>query len=227
MSFPPKRPALLPVIHLITQAQAERSVRAAVAAGVSGIWLINHHSNHHVLVGAYHEIRRRHPDLWIGLNLLDLNSYEAVRKAPDGVDAVWVDNAMILEHEAEQPLTAELMGEVERRRPLTLFGGVAFKYQTQVSDVELVAKLAAPYLDVVTTSGPATGRAADPDKLRQMRAGLGAEGHLALASGVTVRNVQSYLPYVDYFLVASSVTDNRELLLPGPLRRLRVAIEGE
>ena len=47
------------------------------------------------------------------------------------------------------------------------FGGVAFKKQREVrrEDFEHAARVAAPYVDVVTTSGVATGRAADVAKV--------------------------------------------------------------
>ena len=69
----------------------------------------------------------------------------------------------------------------------------------------LVAKEAVSFgVDVVTTSGMATGCAASIDKVEMMRRALGKHP-LALASGVTPENVDSYLPYVDAFLVASGI----------------------
>ena len=60
-------------------------------------------------------------------------------------------------------------------------------------------------LDVVTTSGPGTGIAADFEKVKMIKQSLNKEKKMALASGVSVDNVGPCLPYVDYFVVAISV----------------------
>jgi predicted TIM-barrel enzyme len=92
------------------------------------------------------------------------------------------------------------------------FGGVAFKYQRKVEDLETAARIARAYMDVVTTSGPATGEAADIEKIRRMRDGLGPSEALAIASGLTVDNVSEYLPYADVLMVATGVSESWDKL---------------
>ena len=65
------------------------------------------------------------------------------------------------------------------------------------------AREAAPFMDVVTTSGVATGEEADLQKVREFRAGVG-DAPLALASGVTPGNARRYAD-VDAFLVATGI----------------------
>jgi predicted TIM-barrel enzyme len=60
-------------------------------------------------------------------------------------------------------------------------------------------------MDVVTTSGPGTGRAAEVTKIQRMREALG-DAPLAIASGITPENVDQYLPYADCFLVATGIS---------------------
>ena len=89
------------------------------------------------------------------------------------------------------------------------FGGVAFKYQAPVDGTMLLpgARLAAASgVDVVTTSGDATGEPCSDWKANFMRAGLGDHA-LAVASGVTVVNVGTLLPFVDAYLVASGIEE--------------------
>lgn len=59
-------------------------------------------------------------------------------------------------------------------------------------------------MDVVTTSGPATGQAADIAKIKTMRASLG-KTPLAIASGISPENISLYLGVADCFLVATSL----------------------
>ena len=72
-------------------------------------------------------------------------------------------------------------------------------------DVGRAASIAAHYMDVVTTSGRATGEAASIQKIAQMRAEC-SNVAMALASGVTPTNAASYLPFVDCFMVATGVS---------------------
>jgi predicted TIM-barrel enzyme len=146
--------------------------------------------------------------LWIGLNCLDLTPTETFERIPDGVAGVWVDNALIDEGQAAQPAAeAVLTAQQQRNWQGLYFGGVAFKYQTPVDDVALAAQQAAPYMDVITTSGVATGQAADRQKIAAMKSVLG-EKPLAIASGISPENVEHYLDVADCFLVATAISQS-------------------
>ncbi|MCD8309993.1 MAG: hypothetical protein LUB83_02070 [Prevotellaceae bacterium] len=43
---------------------------------------------------------------------------------------------------------------------------------------------------------------------------------LAIASGITPQNVTDYLPYVDYYLVATGISDSFTEINPDKLRQL-------
>lgn len=100
--------------------------------------------------------------------------------------------------------------------------GAAFKYQTPVpaDQYATVAAEIAGACDIVTTSGPGTGKPADLHKLRVMSAATRAVGvPLAVASGVDLGNVDAQARAgVDVFLVASSLETRF-----GALDRERVA----
>ena len=85
------------------------------------------------------------------------------------------------------------------------FGGVSFKYQRRVDDLEKASTIAMNYMDVVTTSGPGTGEAADTTKIKRLKKAFG-NFPLAIASGITVENVEYYLDYADCFLVATGIS---------------------
>jgi predicted TIM-barrel enzyme len=80
-------------------------------------------------------------------------------------------------------------------------------------------------MDVVCTSGPGTGKAAQLDKLIAMRHGIGPGGAIALASGVTAENVRTYLPYVDAFLVGTGIEARFGVLDPSKLTDLLAAMK--
>src|SRR3989344_5531922 len=65
------------------------------------------------------------------------------------------------------------------------------------------------YVDTVATSGDKSGSPPDVAKVQAMREAIRPHDSLALASGVSVENVALFKPYVDTFLVASSITERR------------------
>jgi hypothetical protein len=106
------------------------------------------------------------------------------------VAGLWVDDAGIDERTRDQPDAAMVArARQESGWDGLYFGGVAFKYQRPVEDLTSAARIAARYMDVVTTSGPGTGIAAARDKIVAMKE---AVGDLPLAA--------------DCFLVATGIS---------------------
>ncbi|MEM7423752.1 MAG: hypothetical protein AAF334_08500, partial [Pseudomonadota bacterium] len=85
------------------------------------------------------------------------------------------------------------------------FGGTAFKKQRPVdpADYQIAAAQAALRMDVVTTSGVATGAAAEAGKIDSFRSGVG-DAPLAIASGITPDNAMIY-GAADCFMVATGI----------------------
>ena len=65
------------------------------------------------------------------------------------------------------------------------------------------------YIDVITTSGPGTGKPPSLEKIQLMRSYIG-KTPLAIASGITPENKSMFNDLVDYLLVASSITSKDE-----------------
>lgn len=210
----PKGHIVLPVVHVVSQEQANRNADIARRAGAKGIFLINHSMGSGQLLAIHEIVSRLLPDYWIGVNCLDLSPVVAVRRVSHKVAGIWSDNAMILETEQEQPQANEVKAAIrEAGWPGLYFGGVAFKYQRHVDDIGEAARTARRYMDIVTTSGPGTGRAAHVEKIRAMKTALG-DFPLAIASGITPENVRDYLPFSDCYLVATGISDSFEELNP-------------
>jgi hypothetical protein len=214
------RRTVLPVIHVESTAQAQRNARIARDAGADGVFLISHGKvSDLALLDLQGEVAEAHPGWWVGVNCLGLSAEEVFATVTPKVNGVWTDNARIDETKAEQPY-AERVTALRRRVPDCLyFGGVAFKYQRNVNDLEAACRAAVLHLDVVTTSGSGTGRAAHLEKIRRMSQALA--GHpLALASGITPDNVGEFLPYVDCYLVATGISVSFTELDPAKTRSL-------
>lgn len=211
----------LPVVHPVSWDAALTAVEQVHAVGAPGLFLINQGLGTRDVLRLILEVRRRHPELWVGVNLLGHPPAEALELALEAcegrLDGLWSDNAGIEEDAPPELQPAGLAFAAARQRlgwRGLYFGGVAFKYQRPVAAANLpaAARAAAPYLDLLCTSGPGTGQKADVEKI----AALHSAGALplALASGVTVENVADYLPYVSAFLIGTGIEHSFGILDP-------------
>lgn len=213
------RHTFLPVVRVETKEQSVRNAKIAADNGADGIFLINHITPHDHLLEVYGAVKAELPDLWVGLNCLDLGR-TAIDRIPLEVEGLWVDDAGINEGSKPTAVASEFLNWRRNRGWEGLyFGGVAFKYQTKIKDVAKAAKLARPYMDVITTSGVGTGHPADIEKIILMNKGAG-EHPLGIASGITPDNVRLYLPYVNFFLVATGISDSDTELNPSLVRKM-------
>lgn len=206
-------PVVLPVIHVRDAALTLENLRIAIGEGVPGCFLINHDFGPDAFLPIIRAARAAHPRLWLGVNFLGVTGREAfpilerLQREGVGIDAYWADDARIDERRTDQP-EAEAITAARASWQGLYFGGTAFKKQRPVAEADLAtaARLAAQHMDVVTTSGTATGIEVEDAKIATFRAAIGDRA-LALASGVTPRNAARYA-MVDAFLVATGI--NRE-----------------
>eukprot|EP00756_Hemistasia_phaeocysticola_P058041 Hpha_TRINITY_DN34653_c0_g1::TRINITY_DN34653_c0_g1_i1::g.21055::m.21055 len=220
---------ILPVIHVDTLEQTLRNAEIVRHCGCKGFFLINQRFVQQTqkyagypledMLPVVKAVRTAFPDMFLGVNFLAVTGEHAfpvlARLARGGcmVDGYWADNAMIDERVEEQ----EEADQIERvRREVAgdwngiYMGGVCFKAQREVPQRlwKTAARRSPGYMDVVMTSGTATGRAADLSKMAVIREGVGAVKPLGLASGVTPDNVTDYLGVVDVILVATGVSSS-------------------
>ena len=222
--FFPRNRVFLPVIHAVSADQALRNARIAHDNGADGVFVINHEMDggrpldYRALLAIRASISAALPGFWVGVNCLDLSAAEVFTAVDNTVSGVWTDNAHI--DDADSELRAAKTVDERRQNYAGLyFGGVAFKYQAPVADEAVTASRAREHMDVVTTSGAATGSPADMAKIHRMKAALG-DFPLGIASGITPENVAGYLPYVSCFLVATGISSSFTELEPTRVRLL-------
>lgn len=196
-----------------TEEQALRLSEQAFTAGADGVFLIDHLTqNPEVLTNAYARVRSAMGEkAYIGVNYLSLLPHGAVEWLHNNLDnnqlpdALWADYANRV-RAINIPDMKETLGVPDNK--LRYFGGVAFKYTPEYTDdpyeAALIAAGSKARVDVVTTSGPGTGKKVGVDKVAAMKGAIGTK-ELALASGIDIENIDSFRPYVDTAIVASSV----------------------
>lgn len=192
-----KKHVVLPVIHVTTVTQACRNAGIALRAGADGVFIISHTGKNQALLEMRETIRRNvFPSFFLGINLLGYGPARAYELAlHHEFDGIWIDD----------PEGLDL-----KESGLLYFGGTAFKTQGHVPDERLAetAIHASNIMDVVCTSGPETGRAAENHRLKLMADALvETRVPLAVASGVTPENVRGQMDAgVRAFLVATGVS---------------------
>jgi predicted TIM-barrel enzyme len=224
--FGSKGPVVTPVIHVVSTEQVMMNLDILRAAGCPGAFLINHDFGREAFLPILREVRRAMPDLWLGVNFLAedgrIGFATLGQLSTEGLhfQALWADDACLDERQTEQPSAQAIAAARETSIWKGMyFGGVAFKKQRPVADADLerAAQLGAAWLDVVTTSGLATGQAPDLAKIARFRAAIG-DAPLALASGITPENAALFAAHVDCFLVATGINQAGDFYNIDPAR---------
>lgn len=218
---------ILPVIHVRSVEQTLTNAKIIRDAGADGAFLISMEGMDYLGLRNLHStVKDELPDFWLGANFLDITTFDVFDIVNEKIDGVWADNADIMERFKTQPL-ADAINEVRINSKWEglYFGGVAHKYQRPVlqRDLPKAAAIAKNYMDVVTTTGVGTGIAADIEKIKIMKKALG-DFPLAIASGISPENVESFMPYANAFLVATSLMESIEYFNPKRVEALIKAV---
>ena len=217
---------LTPVIHVKNLDQALKNADICVKAGVHGFFLINHGISYKKLAKIAVDVREWFPKAWIGVNILDADPLTAIPELAvvPNLNAWWVDDPKLIEGQVTQDLADQIRQSLHNQIPSArYFGSVAFKYQPQPVHLANMTRLASQHMDVITTSGEATGHAANAEKIACMFGAAGSHP-LALASGVTCENAAHYLPYITWFLVATGISLDFHNLDPVKVAKLQQII---
>lgn len=198
---------LIPVIHKLSNDQVFKNVEVCMNNGIKKVFLIDHTGNTPDELLETADFVRIKFGIWTGVNMLGLSTSQCLSMTIP-VDGLWCD-ASISSDEAKS--VREFKG--------LFFGGLAFKYQPQPTDLKAACEDAILATDVATTSGPGTGKPASPSKIQALREYLGSHP-LAIASGVNSENILLYKDIANYLLVASSITNEHELIVVNKLKEL-------
>lgn len=196
---------IIPVIHFVSKEQALLNAITAKKSGCDTVMLIDMYGTRTKEV--YDSISIiKEVGLKVGVNTLALSPFEAVKThALVGADMTWTD--ICCTHTNQKWVSPEIPDNH------MVFTGVAFKYQQYEPDPVGAAVRAYEAGMIPTFSGKATGVAMSGDLMNIM-----ADPRLigipkAIASGVDADNAKEHSRLFQYAFVASSVTDNRELIV--------------
>jgi predicted TIM-barrel enzyme len=216
---------IIPVIHTLNLKQVQYNIDICANNGIEDVFIISHEYRNPDDV-IYHFrtysdwIRNKYPDLKLGVNFLQLSTYDAVQEANNmKFDYVWADKSYLTEK-----ITLSIAENIfNNKKEIKYFGTVAFKYQDKEEDLRWSCEKAINLMDVIVTSGEATGKSPNINKIKNIREYIGNKT-FAIASGTNDENISLYKDYVDIFMVASSITDEYESISEFRLKKLLNAI---
>lgn len=202
------------VIHAHDVAHGCEQANRALDAGADGIALIDQYCTAEEVAAIAVRLKLRLPDRHrLLVNILN-DDAEALRIAEEIDCGIWAD-----------ALTETLQGCLSQGLAvdMTVLCGFGFKYQRE-TDLETgyLLGLARQYRErfIYMTSGRATGLAPTSVWLRRLRALIGEDAPLAIASGMTPENIGAYLGQASCFLVGTAIEDGEHRILPEKVRAI-------
>jgi membrane complex biogenesis BtpA family protein len=159
------------------------------------------------------EIRERHPQTPIGLNVLrnDAKSAVAIATVTDAnfirvnvhTGAMLTDQG-IIQGKAHETLRYRLLLKSE----VKIFADVAVKHATPLAPINILASAEDTYrrglADALIVTGTATGKSTNLDQLKSVKSTI-PQASIFAGSGVTTDNLAAVLQYADGVIVGTSI----------------------
>ena len=205
---------LIPVIHHIDCATTRRNAALCIEAGCEYVSLIQMDGKDILLDAAISTLQNNFPKLEIIVNRLSSKIHESVMINSDREVHTWADDGDVSSSvigknakvaESSRNLFYEWAKVDSEQFVPRIFCSIAFKYQKEENNPSLAALNAHNLGFIPTTSGPATGIAADIKKIKKIAEALPSKC-LAIASGISAENIEIYRPYAKYFFVNTSIS---------------------
>ncbi len=204
------------------------------AEGADAVVLINEWSSLGELETTLDGVRRRFPDIPLGINYLGdteepygfKDSFRLARTY--NLQIVWTDFSGVDLIQEREPVN---LHEIQTLRPENVFyaSGIHMKYSTlrqAEKTIEESALQAMGWVDGVIVTGPKTGIPCDPMIALRARKVM-HDYPLGVASGVNSENVHQIKDIVDFFLVASSLQNEAKRISTQKVKTLRLALGNE
>ncbi len=203
--FANRNHVFLPVIYASDEKQALQNVEIAREADADGVFLLNHGIGHQRLMRITKQVIAIHPDLFVGVNCLDLRPQDVICRLPDGVEGVWANN----------PPTPDGLNDsataIRQARQTTGWDGLLFAPITAAvagggtpASSTLIAAM--HYVDVPTIVGNGSGLQKAPQVCWDVRRVLG-DRPLGIASSIDSDSIDTLLPCANCVMTAACVNN--------------------
>lgn len=205
---------LLPVLACYTKNQFMDNIKNLYTyfkeGKISGIFILTTNIYYSDFISVYQEAKSKFPDFWIGVNLIGENIFKVLEfikeYQPDGI---WVDNSYLIS-DTNVGICELILNQIKKYNWKGLyFGGVMFKYTNSCNTFNPnILKLAHQYIDVLTTSGDATGIEIKQEKLDLISDNVKDNICIAVASGINPTNIKNISKKSNILIVRTSIVDS-------------------
>jgi hypothetical protein len=176
------------------------------------------------------EVRRRFPELPLGINVLRNDGQSALAIAVAvGAEYVRVNilcGARLADQGILQGIAHDLLRDRATLRAghVRIFADVDVKHSAPLAAVtiegEVEDTLKRGLADALVVSGTGTGKATDPEHVRRVKAAAGA-APVFIGSGADERTIAAYLPHADGFIIGSAFKRNGDAREAVEVERVR------
>lgn len=202
----PKKHTFIPAVHVYDTLQTIENIKIAKNAWADWVFLVDHEFETNKFMRILEDVKKLYKDLWIWVNMLWVSPekhFELIRWM--WINWVRVDNPYIKEINWEDK--ADLIEEAKNTTwfDWLYFWWVAFKHQNQPQNLKDACEISQRYMDIITTSWPATWQEIDKRKVDIMKSFIW-KFPLAIASWLTPENITKYIQ-ADVFIVSTWISD--------------------
>ena len=209
-AFGKKDNILLPVLSCYTIEQFQMNIKILqerhAKGQIQGVWITSANSDISTLQSVLRWSKMTYPELWIGVNLIGETFVRAFQfLETDRPDGIWMDKSYITENKI-QTVPVLIQDQFARLKWNGLyFGGVLFKYQEHKGDPINLCLNAIPWVDVLCTSGAATGTPITDEKLNIIVNATAGNIPIAITSGISAKNVNQLFGKANIYMFRESV----------------------
>jgi len=206
---------IIPVLHMSNKDNLNHNISIIKSLNIKKIFIINHdYQTLDEIKEEYNYIKSKIKNIWIGINCLtscETKIFTELSNERFFPDAVWIDNSAIQNSygtKNRDKIYESYLEYKEKGFQGRYFGGFAFKYQKQPLNLEKATIEATDFIDIITTSGNGTGVKADIEKIKTIYKNVNNKNDIAIASGITPDNIKDYIPFINYFLIATGISES-------------------
>lgn len=217
--FQTKSNVILPVLACYTVAQYKKNITYLAAFHqqklIHGVWLVSSNCHPDIIEEVVQLVKATLPTFWVGVNLLGVNLFSVLDfLTKHRIDGLWLDKSYVTE-DKEQTVPNIIVDQLARRNWNGLyFGGVLFKYIPEKGDPVKVLRNAIPYMDVLCTTGIATGVSITREKLNMVTSVLTGDIPIAIASGISSKSVNILKDKIQVYMFRDACANKDEDIVP-------------
>ena len=202
---------VLPVLDCYTPSQFMSNIENLYLyykqGKISGAFIVSTNIEYPIFKLVYEEIKNKFPDFWLGVNLIGENIFKILEFIKEfHPDGMWIDNSY-LNNKNDMGICDLILNQIKKYNWTGLyFGGFMFKYSNSCNTYDSsLLKLTHQYMDVLTTSGDATGIEIKQEKLDFISDNVKENICIAVASGITPNNIKNIKSKCNIFIMRTSI----------------------